>query len=102
MEIGPNADWNFSYAIWVHRIPYQLDEELNKQFINFSDGTRESSIVTKMFLVEEAVRERRRSEDEMSEEFQEKHEVMKSSLRLDTSTALVASAHHSHIVCSIH
>jgi hypothetical protein len=55
-----------------------------------------------MFLVEEAVRERRRSEDEMSEEFQEKHEVMKSSLRLDTSTALVASAHHSHIVCSIH
>ena len=55
-----------------------------------------------MFLVEEAVRERRRSEDEMSEEFQEKHEVMKSSLRLDTSTASVASAHHSNIVRSIH
>ena len=40
-----------------------------------SDGTRESSIVTKMFLVEEAM-QHERNDDEMSEEFQSKHEVM--------------------------
>ena len=42
---------------------------------NSSDGTRESSIVTKMFLVEEAVNEHQQNYDEMSEEMQGKHEV---------------------------
>ena len=43
--------------------------------MNFSDGTRESSIVTKMFLVEEIV-QHEHSEDEMSEEMYRKHEVV--------------------------
>lgn len=47
--------------------------------VNFSDGTRESSIVTKMFLVEETA-DHRRSEDEMSDELRRKHEVISSEL----------------------
>jgi hypothetical protein len=39
-----------------------------------SDGTRESSIVTKMFLVEEAIQDER-NDDEISDEFQGRHEV---------------------------
>ena len=42
----------------------------------FSDGTRESSIVTKMFLVEEVVVQHEPSDDEMSEELQGRLEVM--------------------------
>jgi hypothetical protein len=45
------------------------------QFDGFSsDGTRESSIVTKMFLVEEAIPDER-NDDEISDEFQGRHEV---------------------------
>ena len=43
--------------------------------MNFSDGTRESSIVTKMFLVEEIV-QHEHIEDEMSEAMHRKHEVI--------------------------
>ena len=64
----------------------------------FSDGTRESPIVTKMFLVEEAIQDRH-DKAEMSEELQGKQVVLvaKPARRFSPALQILSNYHYSFL-----